>query len=125
MMEIVKRSGQAEAYDRNKITSAVRKAFVSTDTEVSEATLEAITTAVEARIPFLLPPVSVEQIQDLVEETLMLKGYFAQSKAYILYRSGAHEKARPAKEHLLVFRRWRRAGCRARQGTKGLSAGAV
>ncbi len=87
MMEIVKRSGQAEAYDRNKITSAVRKAFVSTDTEVSEATLEAITTAVEARIPFLLPPVSVEQIQDLVEETLMLKGYFAQSKAYILYRS--------------------------------------
>jgi len=87
MMEIVKRSGQAEAYDRDKITNAVRKAFVSTHTDVLEATLEAITTAVETRIPFLLPPVSVEQIQDLVEETLMLKGYFAQSKAYILYRN--------------------------------------
>ncbi len=87
MKEIIKRSGQAEAYDRNKIKNAVRKAFESTRVDVSEATLEAITAAVEARIPFLLPPVSVEQIQDLVEETLMLKGYFAQSKSYIIYRN--------------------------------------
>jgi ribonucleoside-diphosphate reductase alpha chain len=87
MMEIIKRSGCAEAYDRDKITNAVRKAFLSTQTEISEPALEAITTAVEARIPLLPPPVSVEQIQDLVEETLMLKGYFAQSKSYILYRS--------------------------------------
>ena len=87
MMEIIKRSGNAEAYDRDKITNAVRKAFLSTKTEISESALEAITDAVEARIPMLPPPVSVEQIQDLVEETLMLKGYFAQSKSYILYRS--------------------------------------
>ncbi len=87
MMEIIKRSGNAEAYDRDKITNAVRKAFLSTQTEISEPALEAITDAVEARIPMLPPPVSVEQIQDLVEETLMLKGYFAQSKSYILYRS--------------------------------------
>ena len=86
-MEIIKRSGFAEAYDRDKITNAVRKAFLSTQTEISEPALEAITAAVEARIPLLPPPVSVEQIQDLVEETLMLKGYFAQSKSYILYRS--------------------------------------
>jgi len=86
-MEIIKRSGLAEAYDRNKITNAVRKAFFSTQVEISETALEAITAAVEARIPLLPPPVSVEQIQDLVEETLMLKGYFAQSKSYILYRS--------------------------------------
>ena len=87
MMEIIKRSGNAETYDRDKITNAVRKAFLSTKTEISESALEAITDAVEARIPMLPPPVSVEQIQDLVEETLMLKGYFAQSKSYILYRS--------------------------------------
>ena len=74
MMEIIKRSGNAEAYDRDKITNAVRKAFLSTQTEISESALEAITDAVEARIPMLPPPVSVEQIQDLVEETLMLKG---------------------------------------------------
>ena len=87
MIEIIKRSGLAEAYDRDKITNAVRKAFLSTQTEISESALEAITAAVESRIPMLPPPVSVEQIQDLVEETLMLKGYFAQSKSYILYRS--------------------------------------
>ena len=86
-MEIIKRSGQAETYDRNKITNAIRKAFASTGVAVSETTLEAITAAAEARIPLLPSPVSVEQIQDLVEETLMLKGYYAQSKSYILYRS--------------------------------------
>ncbi len=86
-MEIIKRSGQAETYDRNKITNAIRKAFLSTNVEISDAALEAITAAVESRIPLLPPPVSVEQIQDLVEETLMLKGYYAQSKSYILYRN--------------------------------------
>lgn len=87
MAAIIKRSGQAEAYDRNKITCAISKAFFSTKTEVSEAALEAITGAVEARMLQLPEPVSVEQIQDLVEETLMQQGYFAQSKSYILYRS--------------------------------------
>ncbi len=87
MLEIIKRSGLSETYDRNKITNAIRKAFASTGADVPEATLEAITAAVEARIPLLPPPVQVEQIQDLVEETLMLKGYYAQSKSYILYRS--------------------------------------
>jgi ribonucleoside-diphosphate reductase alpha chain len=87
MLTIIKRSGQAEAYDRNKITNAISKAFFSTKTEVSEAALGAITGAVEARMLQLPPPVSVEQIQDLVEETLMQQGYFAQSKSYILYRS--------------------------------------
>jgi len=87
MVAIIKRSGQAEAYDRNKITNAISKAFFSTKTGVSEAALEAITAAVETRMLLLSPPVSVEQIQDLVEETLMQQGYFAQSKSYILYRS--------------------------------------
>lgn len=86
MIEIIKRSGQAEAYDRSKIANAIRKSFASTHTEVSEDALEAVTAAVEARI-LQSPSVQVEQIQDLVEETLMQQGYFAQSKSYILYRS--------------------------------------
>ena len=87
MSEIIKRSGQAEAYDRSKITSAIYKSFVSTHTPVSQEALDAVTDAVEARV-FQLPlPISVELIQDIVEETLMQKGYFAQSKSYILYRS--------------------------------------
>ncbi len=87
MSEIIKRSGQAEAYDRSKITSAIYKSFVSTHTPVSSEALEEVADAVEARVFQLPPPVSVEQIQDIVEETLMQKGYFAQSKSYILYRS--------------------------------------
>ena len=87
MMEIIKRSGQAEAYDRSKIANAIRKAFISTQTQIDQPALDAITEAVEARMLKIAPPVQVEQIQDLVEETLMQQGYYAQSKSYILYRS--------------------------------------
>ena len=87
MQEIIKRSGQTEAYNRDKITNAIRKAFVSTGVDVSDAALETITAAVEAQMASLSPSVQVEQIQDLVEEALMGQGYFAQSKSYILYRS--------------------------------------
>lgn len=87
MREIIKRSGQAEAYDRDKIANAIRKSFISTGTDIAAVVLEAITAAVEGRMAALPPPVQVEQIQDLVEETLMGQGYFAQSRSYILYRS--------------------------------------
>ena len=45
MMEIIKRSGQAEAYDRGKIANAIRKAFISTQTEISQSALDGITAA--------------------------------------------------------------------------------
>ena len=47
MMEIIKRSGQAEAYDRSKIANAIRKAFISTQTQIDQPALDAITEAVE------------------------------------------------------------------------------
>ncbi|MFV0414027.1 MAG: ATP cone domain-containing protein, partial [Oscillospiraceae bacterium] len=86
-MEIIKRSGQPESYRPEKISAAIGKAFASTDTPLQKTELTTITGAVESKVLALSPPVQVEQIQDLVEETLMQMGYFAQSKSYILYRS--------------------------------------
>lgn len=86
-MEIIKRSGFLETYKSEKISAAIKKAFESTETTVSEAELAKITQTVESKLFTLEQPVQVEQIQDLVEESLMQLGYFAQSKSYILYRN--------------------------------------
>ncbi len=86
-MEIIKRSGLPETYRADKISAAIKKAFESTETTVSEAELAKITQTVESKLFNLEQPVQVEQIQDLVEESLMQLGYFAQSKSYILYRN--------------------------------------
>jgi len=86
-MEIIKRSGLPETYKAEKITAAIKKAFESTETSISDDELNKITQTVENKIFALEQPVQVEQIQDLVEESLMQLGYFAQSKSYILYRN--------------------------------------
>ncbi|AJC11417.1 response regulator SirA [Berryella intestinalis] len=85
-MQIVKRSGAFERYDGSKIVSAMEKSFAATSASVSPADLERMLGLVERRMEET-SATTVEQIQDLVEETLMSEGHFAQAKAYILYRS--------------------------------------
>lgn len=73
-MIIKKRNGQPQAYHRDKIKQAVALAFASVNEFVDEAALENILREVEAKFPterseyFSL---SVEEIQDMVELTLM------------------------------------------------------
>lgn len=86
-MEIIKRDGRAQVYEPIKITNAVRKAFLSVDGVAPEETLVEITASVEEKINSLSGAVSVETIQDMVEQTLMEKGFYQQGKNYILYRS--------------------------------------
>ena len=86
-MEIMKRNGQRQTYEPKKITNAVRKAFLSAEGTAPEQTLQEITKAVEEKIKNLSGQVQVETIQDLVEQTLMEKGFYQQSKNYILYRN--------------------------------------
>lgn len=86
-MQIIKRNGNSEDYHSYKITNAIRKAFLSVDGTAPEDVLNDITTSVEQKIDALTGNISVETIQDTVEQTLMEKGYYQQSKNYILYRS--------------------------------------
>lgn len=86
-MEIVKRDGRKQEFQSDKITEAVRKAFLSVSEVVEETVLLDITGRVLEKVRSLSGGVTVEHIQDLVEETLMEKGYYQQSKNYILYRS--------------------------------------
>lgn len=91
MLYIIKRNGQKEGYEPDKIINAVRKAFKGTGSQVSEEELKDILRLTEARTGILeaedeLPGLTVEAIQDKVEEALMERGHFAEARAYILYR---------------------------------------
>ncbi|MGI6079395.1 MAG: ribonucleoside-diphosphate reductase subunit alpha [Candidatus Avilachnospira sp.] len=92
MKSIVKRSGQMEEYRPEKIISAMRKAFDSTDNNIGDEELNKLLLIVESKISEDAGSgLSVESIQDSVEEALMEKGYFKEAKAYILYREKRSE----------------------------------
>ena len=89
--KVRKRDGRIADFDRNRIINAVRKA--SCEAGVKQDIGEKITNNVEkilfekykGKIP------TVENIQDIVEDILIKKGYSKAAKAYILYRNKRKE----------------------------------
>ena len=98
-MEVIKRDKTRQAYSREKIKQAIRKAFNAQGEAIDETLLTTITTAVETALPAI---VSVEYIQDQVEKQLMAHGCYPQAKAYILYRE-EHARLRHAIEELAAL----------------------
>ena len=90
--EITKRNGDTVPFDQGKIIIAMRKAFSQENTPVSDDVLHQMADRVVSKLEGVCqaitdgPCPTVEQVQDLVEETLMERGYFNVAKAYILYR---------------------------------------
>ena len=98
-MEVIKRDKTRQAYSREKIKQAIRKAFIAQGEAIDETLLTTITSAVETALPAI---VSVEYIQDQVEKQLMAHGCYPQAKAYILYRE-EHARLRHAIEELTAL----------------------
>jgi len=90
--EITKRNGTKVPFDEGKIIIAMRKAFSQENTSVTDDVLQQMMDRVTAKLEGVCaaitegPCPTVEQVQDLVEETLMERGYFVVAKHYILYR---------------------------------------
>ncbi len=92
--KIVKRNGAVVDFDSQKITNAIAKAGqASGEFEPATATLLAIKTLSLAQYMLNDNIVTVEQIQDLVEEVLLTSPYKKTAKAYIIYRE-QHAKMR-------------------------------
>ncbi|WP_373724264.1 ribonucleoside-diphosphate reductase subunit alpha [Bacteroides heparinolyticus] len=85
-MQIVKRNGTVEPYNREKIAIAIRKSFVGTGKDITDEALCAITDEVEQFLKRNEDKRAVECIQDEVERSLMEHGFYAEAKSYILYR---------------------------------------
>ncbi|MDP3991122.1 MAG: ribonucleoside triphosphate reductase [Candidatus Nealsonbacteria bacterium] len=86
--KIKKRSGEIVNFDQQKITSAIFKALTATtqmDGEESKKLSDRVIEFLNRRFKIEEIP-SVEQVQDIVEEVLILENLVETAKAYILYR---------------------------------------
>ena len=87
---IIKRNGTTVPFDPTKIVIVMKKAFAAEQVPVDDSALEQMTGRVVVSLTTLCDGKTscptVEQVQDLVENTLMERGYFGVAKSYILYR---------------------------------------
>lgn len=82
-LTIVKRDGKHEDFSISKIKNAISKAFVATNKDVDDGVIAGLTMSVIEQ--FDNTTMSVERIQDIVEQTLMRK-HPDVAKKYIIYR---------------------------------------
>ncbi len=89
ILQIIKREGNLAPYDRDRISTAIFRAMASIG-KGNRLRAEALALDVErallAAYGAAATP-SVEEIQDIVEETLMAQGAIKVARAYIIYRS--------------------------------------
>lgn len=85
-MEIIKRNGNVEQYNKTKIAVAIQKSFASVGTEIKVVLIDEMVDAVEQFIEAHSDMRNVESIQDQVEKTLMQNGFYDEAKSYILFR---------------------------------------
>ena len=86
-MKIIKRNGAEEVFDIRKIVVAVTKADSSSEgRSLTDSQIEDIAEFVEFKCNKLNRAVSVEEVQDLVEDQIMATGAFELAKRYVRYR---------------------------------------
>ena len=102
-MKVIKRNGREDKFNADKIKSAVLRAMNSVyEDPRNEKDAEFVAKEVVNRINKKnVERISVEEIQDIVEETLMDLGFKKAARAYIVYRE-ERKKIRGAKKILGV-----------------------
>ena len=95
MYKVIKRDGSRVLFDISKITKAITQAFKSVNRKYDESQINLLALSVTSRFDSKIKDdaISVEDIQDCVEQTLMETGFTDVAKSYILYRKN-HEKLR-------------------------------
>ncbi|MBO7446452.1 MAG: anaerobic ribonucleoside-triphosphate reductase [Bacteroidales bacterium] len=91
---IIKRNGKREPFSADKIKNAIQKAFLSVNSFATKEVLTDILSRVQVH-----DGISVEEIQNQVEVSLMAERYYSVAKSYILYRQ-RHYEDREVKDKL-------------------------
>ena len=87
-MKIIKRDGSEAVFDRQKIEAAIAKANANVDAhdQIDDEQIRRIAADVEAYCAQMKRALSVEEIQDQVEDHLMALKAYRLARAYITYR---------------------------------------
>lgn len=86
---VIKRSGQKVEFEKSKIREAVKKAWVEVKNKIDnkgDSVCDYIADEIEIEYKELKDEISVEEIQDRVEDLLMDSGEKQVARAYIRYR---------------------------------------
>ena len=86
-MRIIKRNSSEEPFNIDKIIGAIKKANNATESsKLSEEQIRDVAGYVEYKCSKMDRAISVEEIQDMVEDQIMAKGAFELAKNYVRYR---------------------------------------
>lgn len=105
MYKVKKRDGRIVAFEINKISEAMKKAFDATSTQYTQDIIDFLALKVTANFQDKIADgvIAIEDIQDSVEAVLSRGGYEGVAKSYILYRQ-QHEKLRNVSETMLDYK---------------------
>jgi len=105
MISVVKRDGEVVDFNLSKISDAISKAFTATQKNFNEEIISLLSLRVTSDFQEKIKgeTISVEDIQDSVEQVLTQTGYTDVAKAYILYRKN-REKIRNMKSTFLDYK---------------------
>ena len=105
MYTVLKRDGKITDFDLKKISNAIKLAFDAQERDYNENIIDFLALKVTANFEPKIKDhhISVEDIQDSVENVLIQAGYEDVAKAYILYRR-QHEKMRAVKSTILDYK---------------------
>lgn len=106
LRSVVKRSGDIEAYNRNKIKNAIQKAIEAVTGRPDDEKAERLTSLAEAQLVQLMSGrhahsiPAIEEIQDIIENVLIAQNEAPIAKSFILYR--AQREALRNAERLMI-----------------------
>ena len=105
MISVVKRDGEVVDFNLVKISDAISKAFTATQKSYNDEIISLLSLRVTSDFQEKIKgdTISVEDIQDSVEQVLTQTGYTDVAKAYILYRKN-REKIRNMKSTFLDYK---------------------
>lgn len=108
MKTIVKRNGEKEEFNFSKIEKAVRAAFDSAKSKiVDEETIQICLNVIKDTIK-VKDASTVEDIQNIVEDSLMCCGHYSTARAYILYREKHNENRRIINKHVSFIEQYKK-----------------
>ena len=82
-MEVIKRDGRRVQFDKQKIINALNSAFKECNENIDG--YPNLMKSIDSRL-YGIDSISVEKIQDIVEESLIYNNASKVAKAYILYK---------------------------------------
>lgn len=105
MFQVIKRDGEIADFEMSKITEAIGKAFEAKEKQYSTDMMDLLGLRVTADFQNKIADnkITVEDVQDSVENVLIQAGYSDVAKAYILYRK-QREKVRNMKSTILDYK---------------------